>query len=50
MQIPLRDGDRVVAAFQFRDYVLVITETGMVFKIKVSNDPFDTRLWLVEAG
>ena len=31
--IPLEHGDRVVAVTNFRDYVLVVTERGVIFKL-----------------
>ncbi len=33
MQIPLQAADKVVATFPYRDFVLVITERGEVFRI-----------------
>jgi hypothetical protein len=38
MQIPLINGDRVIASFPHRDKVLVITEFGEVFIIEVGDD------------
>ena len=37
--LPLKPGDRVIASFPFRDQVLVITQWGHVWQIKVEEDP-----------
>ena len=33
MQIPLCPGDRVVATFNWRDTIIIVTEQGRVFQI-----------------
>jgi len=48
MKIPLEPGDRVVAAFPFRELVMVVTERGAVFKIIISEDPSEEKIWLSE--
>jgi hypothetical protein len=32
--VPIRGGDDVVAAIQFRDYVLVFTRRGTVYRVR----------------
>ena len=39
MQIPLKTGDRVISTFPYRDYVLVITMLGEVFRIFMGGGP-----------
>jgi hypothetical protein len=36
-QIELQPGDRVVTATQIRDYVIVVTKLGNVFRITVMS-------------
>ena len=38
MKIPLKDGDRVVATFPYRDQFIVITERGEIFRVEVGDD------------
>lgn len=47
MQIPIDRHDRVISAFQFRDYVLVVTETGAVFQIFIQEDMRDDNIRIV---
>ena len=35
---PIVNGDRIIAAFPFRDYVIAITERGKILKIVVNED------------
>jgi len=46
-ELPLKPGDRVIAAFPFRDKVLVITEGGQVLEIRVDDDPWTNEVRLV---
>lgn len=36
--LPIERDDRVVAAFPFRDKVVVISESGKVFELRVDED------------
>jgi hypothetical protein len=37
LKLELQPGDRVVTATQIRDYVIVVTEYGYVFRITVMS-------------
>ncbi len=37
-ELPLKDGDTVICGFPFRDRIVIITEFGKVFQIKVDQD------------
>ena len=45
MRVPLAPGDRVIAAFPWRDKIIVVTENGHVFEIARDfvNDDFIIR-------
>ncbi len=36
LQIPLENGDEVIAAFPWHDFVLVVTQRGCVFKLGIT--------------
>lgn len=38
--LPLEPGDRVVAAVNYRDTVLIFTERGIVFEYAIGNHGF----------
>ena len=45
--LQLKPGDRVIAAFPFRDQVFVVTHWGKVFQILVEEDPSRGEIRLV---
>lgn len=49
MKIPMRDTDRVVAAFPYRDFVLVVTEEGEVFEILIGHSLAEDRIVKIQA-
>ncbi len=46
--IPLGPGDRVISAFPSRDTVLIVTEHGKVFEVRVQMNEDGTHLRLVQ--
>lgn len=44
MKIAIQDHDKVITAFSHRDLVLVVTERGEVFRIKIEHDPVNDTI------
>ena len=38
MQIPIEPHDRVIAAFPWREYVLIVTESGRLYQLSIKED------------
>ena len=47
-KIPIDAADRVVSAFAYRDYALIITERGFMYK--VFNEFLDETVHAISAG
>ena len=49
LQLPLAYEDRVITAFPYRDRIMVVTEGGQVFEIRVEENEMDESVRLVSS-